>query len=81
VIPPNPTEIAMPLDPSDAIDFALSHNIPLPTEAQLQQHALERELQRERARAQAAEARVKHIEQALKTAGRVLEPYLASRRR
>jgi LPS O-antigen subunit length determinant protein (WzzB/FepE family) len=73
----------MPLDPSDAIDFALSHNIPLPevTETELQQHALEVELQRERARAQAAEARVKHIEQALKTAGRVLEPYLASRRR
>jgi hypothetical protein len=68
-------------DPSDAIDYAIRHNIPLPTETELQQHALEVELQKERARAQAAEARVKHIEQALKTAGRVLEPYLASRRR
>jgi hypothetical protein len=42
----------MPLDPSDAIDFALSHNIPLPevTETELQQHALEVELQQARNR-------------------------------
>ena len=70
-------------DPSDAIDFAISHNIPLPevTEAELQQHALEVELQQERARMPALEARVKHLEQALKTAGRVLQPYLAGTRR
>jgi hypothetical protein len=47
----------------------------------LEMHRLEIELQRERARAQAAEARMRHIEQALKTAGRVLEPYLAGTRR
>jgi bifunctional DNase/RNase len=69
-------------DPSDAIDLAIRHNIPLPeTEAELQQHALEVELQQERARMRALEARVKHLEQALKTAGRVLQPYLAGTRR
>jgi hypothetical protein len=73
----------MPLDPSDAIDFALSHNIPLPevTETELQQHALEVELQQARARERQLEAHVRHLESALKTAGRVLQPYLSGTRR
>jgi hypothetical protein len=70
-------------DPSDAIDFALSHNIPLPevTETELQQHALEVELQQARARERQLEAHVRHLESALKTAGRVLQPYLSGTRR
>ena len=69
----------MPHDPADIINHAFDGYIPTPapTEEQLQQHAREAD----QARVRALEARVKHLEQALKTAGRVLEPYLASRRR
>ena len=68
-------------NPLNAINDAIRNEVESLTEADLQQHALKVELQKERARAQAAEARVRHIEQALKTAGRVLEPYLAGTRR
>ena len=73
-------------DPSDAIDYAIRHNIPLPeaeapTEAELQLHALEVELQQARARERQLEAHVRHLESALKTAGRVLQPYLSGTRR
>jgi hypothetical protein len=61
------------LNPLDGSDDDIRNKLEL--------HALEVELQRERARAQAAEARVRHTEQALKTAGRVLQPYLGGTER
>ncbi len=68
----------MPHDPADIINHAFDGFIPTaePTEEQLH-----RAREADQARVRALEARVKHLEQALKTAGRVLEPYLASRRR
>jgi hypothetical protein len=67
--------------PSDLDRLIAAHVISPtgPTEEQLQ-HALKVELQKERARARDLEARVRHIEQALKTAGRVLQPYLSGTR-
>jgi hypothetical protein len=50
--------------PLDAINAAIRDQVESLTEADLQAHALKVELQKERARAQAAELRVKHIEQA-----------------
>jgi hypothetical protein len=81
VIPANSPEVTHMANPLDAIGLAIRNKVESLTEADLQQHKLEVELQKERARAQAAEARVRHIEQALKTAGRVLQPYLSGTRR
>jgi hypothetical protein len=70
-------------DPSDAIDYALRHNIPLP-------EVTEAGVATARARGRVAagagsrtqlEAHVRHLESALKTAGRVLQPYLSGTRR
>ena len=64
--PPHP-------DPSAAISVTIRSDRPLPDsvdEAALREHALETELQHMR-------TRVRHLEQALKTAGRVLQPYKA----
>jgi len=63
---PNPTDL----------DYLIDGYMPAPapTEEQLQQHVREAD----RARVRALEARVKHLEQALRTAGRVLTSYLGS---
>jgi hypothetical protein len=60
---PNPTDL----------DYIIDGYMPA-AEEQLQQHAREAD----QARVRALEARIKHLEQALRTAGRVLTPYLGS---
>jgi hypothetical protein len=60
-------------DPLAVISRVVRTDVELPdsvTEEALQLHAAEAELRE-------ARARVRHLEQALKTAGRVLQPYLA----
>jgi hypothetical protein len=49
-----------------------------PTEAELQQHQREIEMQKERARIRELEARARALEQAIRTAAKVLTPYLSS---
>jgi hypothetical protein len=64
--PPHP-------DPSAIISRVVRTDVELPadiTEEQLRTHGLEVELRH-------AQDRIRHLEQALKTAGRVLQPYLA----
>jgi cell division protein FtsB len=70
-------------NPYNPIDIATRQLLEAaaPTEAELQAHALHRELQQERARERQLEAHVRHLESALKTAGRVLQPYLSGTRR
>jgi hypothetical protein len=67
-------EVTMP-NPTD-LDYIIDGYMPTPapTEEQLQQHAREAE----QARMKALEQRIRHLEQALRTAGRVLTPYLGS---
>jgi hypothetical protein len=66
---PNPTDL----------DYIIDGYMPTPspTEEQLAQHAREAD----QARVRALEQRIRHLESALKTAGRVLQPYLSGTRR
>jgi hypothetical protein len=63
-------------NPDDLIRRCIRTDVPLPetvTETDLHAHALEVELR-------AMRDRVRHLEQALRTAGRVLQPYLGNGR-
>ena len=66
-------------NPLDEVKF--QHAVETMSDEEIARRALEIALKQERDARAAAEARVKHIEQALKAAGRVLEPYLAGTRR
>jgi hypothetical protein len=66
----------MPTPSTNVVDRVIRTDVPLPdsvTEEALQLHAAEVELRQMR-------DRVRHLEQALRAAGRVLQPYLGNGR-